>query len=99
VTATAVTGSVRVDGEAVPGSDVLLFGPGERPRLLATAVTDAAGAFTLESDDDLPRAPTILAKLKGDPIGVLTHDVEPSSTPARVELDAAGPQHSITATM
>ena len=77
---TIVTGNVP----GFAGAEVLLFGPGERPPLLATGVTDGAGAFALEVDDAADSA-TVLVKLKGDLVGVLARKVSlPAAAP--VEL-------------
>jgi hypothetical protein len=82
VTDPLVTGTVS----GTPGADVLLFGPGDRPVLLAAGLTDAAGAFALEpSANDLPDTATLLVKLKGDPVGVLARAVK-LPRPVHVEL-------------
>ena len=87
-----MTGTVLVDGTGAPATDILLFArePGERPRLIATGVTDAGGAFALEPDaQGLPRQATVVAKLTDEIVGVLTSDVElPRPAPVRLETDS-----------
>ena len=88
-----VTGTVR----GAAGAEVLLFGPGEPPPLLAAGLTDAGGAFALEPAADAPAGPaTVLVKLKGDPVGVLARDVE-LPDPAPVELELPARVSSLTA--
>jgi hypothetical protein len=86
---TIVTG--HVPGFA--GAEVVLFGPGERPALLATGITDGAGAFALEADEAAGSA-TVLVKLKDDVVGVLAREL-PLPTPAPVEL-RPGPSFALS---
>ena len=82
---TIVTGNVP----GFAGADVLLFGPGERPPLLATGVTDGAGAFALEADDAAGAA-TVLVKLTGDVVGVLARKVAlPAAAPVELRPGAS----------
>jgi hypothetical protein len=82
---TILTGNVL----GFPGAEVLLFGPGERPPLLATGVTDGAGAFALEVGDGTDSA-TVLVKLKDDLVGVLARKVSlPAAAPVELRPGAS----------
>lgn len=90
--ADTVTGTVRVAGDAVAGADVLLFGPGEPPALVATATTDAEGAFAL--DPGGAAGPfTVLTRLTGEVLGVAAREVEGTGP---VDLEPAGPARTLT---
>lgn len=87
-----VTGTVRAEGNAVAGAEVLLFGPGERPTLLVSGTTDAGGSFALAPGGG--EGPlTVLARLTGEVIGVAAREV-PTDGPA--DLDLPGPARTLT---
>jgi hypothetical protein len=88
-----VTGTVRAEGDAVAGAEVLLFGPGERPELLATGTTDAGGSFALAPAGGAAGPLAVLARLKGDVIGVAAREV---AAAGEVELDLPGPARTLT---
>lgn len=98
-----VTGTLRAAGVAAAGAEVQLFAhePEAVPRLrlLAGGVTDPSGAFALEpAADDVPARGILVAKLKDDPVGVLTSEVELPAA-AAVDLAADGPFYSIAGTV
>jgi hypothetical protein len=88
-----VTGTVRAEGDAVAGAEVLLFGPGERPTLLATGTTGADGSFALAPGGGAKGPLAVLARLKGEVVGVAAREVEAARP---VELDLAGPARTLT---
>jgi hypothetical protein len=88
-----VTGTVRLDGKAVGGAEVLLFGAGERPPLLATGLTDAGGAFALTTAGPAEGPLAVLARLKDDVIGVAAREVV---TAGPVTIDLSGPPRTLT---
>jgi hypothetical protein len=88
-----VTGTVRAEGDAVAGAEVLLFGPGERAAQLASGTTAADGSFALTPSADTEGPLAVLVRLKGDPIGVAAREL-PTAGP--VELDLAGPARTLT---
>jgi hypothetical protein len=88
-----------VAGAPAPGAEVVLFGPGERPELLASGVTDGGGGFALEpAAQPAPVTATVVLRLKGEPLAVMSRDVT-LPRPAPVELDADGPFFTVSATI
>lgn len=91
-----LTGTVRADGDAVAGAEVVLFGlAGERPEILAAGATDADGAFALPAGEDLSGPLAVLARLTGEVVGVAAVEIAaPPDGP--VAIDLAGPARTVT---
>lgn len=91
-----ITGSVLAAGDAAGGAEVVLFGlAGERPVLLAAAETRADGTFALAPPEPVDGPIAVLARLRGDAIGVAAVEL-PGPPQGPVTLDVPGPGWDVT---
>jgi hypothetical protein len=92
-----LAGTLRMEGRPVGGQDVLAFdAEADRPALLATAITDDEGRFSLDPGG-APARVDLLGKLRVDALAAVARSVEPSAD--GIELEATGPFATVTATI
>lgn len=92
-----VTGTLRLEGRPVGGQDVLAFDTaGDRPALLAAAITNDEGRFTLDLPTEPARA-ALLGKVRSGALAAVARSVELPTDD--VDLEIAGPFARVTASI
>lgn len=84
------TGTLTIAGSPAAGEQLVLFAPG-RPPLLDVATSEAGGRFAFGVAGALPPGAGVLAKARGDAVGLAWEEVDGGP----LAIDVPGPFHAV----